>query len=325
MSFMDIAARRASYRERNKRNSEDFQKLDMLRPSENEATLLHFEQLFNEFEALRERRLVLSFLLGLVTLGVAVVINFNYPDPRIAISREAGIILILGGMLSYLPIKLLRMEFKDRLVPEILKQYGFTYDQNAADVLLSKYEDVLPIHDRSELSDHFWGEHNGIQMSVAEVRLKVEVYKYYATVFDGLLCRFDYPKKTSTQIAIQSRHSIASDVFNSVFKSSDRVKLEDSVFEATFDVFSTNQVAARYILTPMVMERLIALEQLHNGLRVIFRDSEVLLAIPDGSDLFNPGKFILPLDRGMVQQFHKDVTIMYSLHEALNLDAKTKA
>ena len=38
------------------------------------------------------------------------------------------------------------------------------------------------------------------------------------------------------------------------------MKLENPDFEKTFDVYSTDQIEARYLLSPSMMERLLALE-----------------------------------------------------------------
>src|SRR5690606_40922464 len=46
-----------------------------------------------------------------------------------------------------------------------------------------------------------------------------------------------------------------------------KVKLEDPVFEKAFEVYSTDQIEARFILTPECMERLIGLERACTGER----------------------------------------------------------
>ena len=54
---------------------------------------------------------------------------------------------------------------------------------------------------------------------------------------------------------------------NSLFKlsfSGSRVKLENPDFEKTFDVYSTDQIEARYLLSPSMMERLLALDREFN-------------------------------------------------------------
>ncbi len=48
----------------------------------------------------------------------------------------------------------------------------------------------------------------------------------------------------------------------------EKVKLEDPVFEKAFEVYSTDQIEARFILTPDFMERLLGLERTFKGKQV---------------------------------------------------------
>lgn len=58
------------------------------------------------------------------------------------------------------------------------------------------------------------------------------------------------------------------------------VELESPEFEKMFAVYSDSQQDARYVLSPALMERLTALGKRFRGLRVAFRDGEVVLALP---------------------------------------------
>lgn len=277
------------------------------------------ESIFTAFDARRVPRVWLFFA-GLALAAVAAVFVFQ----NAAEKDWAFVVLFAGGALSYAPIGMLKNEFKDQLVPKILTQYGFTYDRKARRVRLKDYTDVLPSYTSSSLSDHFWGIRDGIKMSVCELTLRQKSGKSSRTVFDGLLCRFDYPKTAKVEVAVKSDAGAIGQFFRGIFASADRVKLEDPAFEAKFDVYSRDQVAARYILTPTVMERLMVLERQHRGLRAIFRGNEVLLAIPDGTDLFRPGSFFSELDRGLVKQFHRDMTGVFAFIDALKLDAQSR-
>lgn len=277
------------------------------------------ESIFTAFDARRVPRVWLFFV-GLALSAIAAFFLFQSAAEK----DWTFVVLFAGGALSYAPIGMLKNEFKDQLIPQILTQYGFTYDRKASRVRLKDYTDVLPSYTSSSLSDHFWGTRDGIKVGVCELTLSQKSGKNSRTVFDGLLCRFDYPKTAKTEVAVKSDAGAVGQFFRDVFASADRVKLEDPAFEARFDVYSCDQVAARYILTPTVMERLMILERHHRGLRAIFRGSEVLLAIPDGTDLFHPGSFFSELDRGLVRQFHQDMTSILAFIEVLKLDAQSK-
>ncbi len=308
------------YGRRRKQKFKDYEKLNaVVMPKEEVVIPPYLAKIIDSFEQRRRLKNILFFMGATLTVVAAFFAYNSIPDRGLLAT-----ILFGGGYLSYLPLKMLKKQFKNSLIPQILSEYGFDYDQEAQGVFPSDYMAILPSYTWSNLSDHFWGSDRGIKMSVAEARLEKNFGKYTLTVFDGLLCRFDYPKMATAQVAVKSDSGPIEEVFNGVFTNKQRVRLEDPLFESKFEVYSRDQVGARYILTPTVMERLIALERQHNGLRAIFRNREVLLAIPDGPNLFNPGNFIRPLNRKMVQQFHQDVTIMKAFSDALKLNAKTK-
>ena len=68
--------------------------------------------------------------------------------------------------------------------------------------------------------------------------------------------------------------------------------LEDPAFEKLFAVYATDQVEARYLLSPSLMERLVASRQkLDAKVQAAFMDDHVILAIPDAYNRFEPPSF----------------------------------
>src|SRR5690606_24551245 len=63
-----------------------------------------------------------------------------------------------------------------------------------------------------------------------------------------------------------------------------------------FEVWGTDQVEARYLLHPVMMERLLELETKLHGkrLRCAFEDGDCLVAV-EGGNLFEPGDLFKPL------------------------------
>jgi hypothetical protein len=74
------------------------------------------------------------------------------------------------------------------------------------------------------------------------------------------------------------------------------VHLVASEFEKAFEVWGTDQVEARYLLHPVMMERLIALEAGLHGKRIrcAFENGNLLVAV-EGGNLFEPGDLFKPL------------------------------
>ncbi|MCR6643565.1 MAG: DUF3137 domain-containing protein [Terricaulis sp.] len=76
----------------------------------------------------------------------------------------------------------------------------------------------------------------------------------------------------------------------------ERVRLVDAALERAFEVWSTDQVEARYLIHPVMMERLMGLEKGLHGkrLRCAFEGGDLLVAV-EGGNLFEPGDLFKPL------------------------------
>lgn len=111
-------------------------------------------------------------------------------------------------------------------------------------------------------------------------------------VFKGICIRLEMNKNFSG-------HTIAvpdGGIFNffSSKNGKSNVKLEDSVFEKIFEVYSSDQVEARYLLTTAFMYRMIKLRELFNckkGMAFSFRDNHLLIVIPTTQNLFEANSF----------------------------------
>jgi hypothetical protein len=75
------------------------------------------------------------------------------------------------------------------------------------------------------------------------------------------------------------------------------VGLGDSRLERAFEVYANDQVEARYLIHPVFMERLLALETQFRGkhLRCAFEGGELLIAV-EGGDKFELGSMFARLD-----------------------------
>jgi hypothetical protein len=72
--------------------------------------------------------------------------------------------------------------------------------------------------------------------------------------------------------------------------------LVDPKFERLFEVWGTDQTEARYLVHPVMMERLMELEAALHGKRIrcAFEGGDLLIAV-EGGNLFEPGDLFKPL------------------------------
>lgn len=102
-----------------------------------------------------------------------------------------------------------------------------------------------------------------------------------------------------------------------------RVKLENPEFEKSFDTYSTDQVEARYILSPSLMEKLLELDRKFPGrITVSFLNSCVIVAIPDSKDHFEASIWQSQLHNDAVRQEFITLIALLSIINDLNLNLR---
>ena len=113
-------------------------------------------------------------------------------------------------------------------------------------------------------------------------------------------------------------------------KSMQTVKLESTNFEKRFNVFSKNQVEARYLLTPTFIEKFTRLYTAFGTNKAkcsFYKDfsgnDRIMFAISTNRDLFEPGNLFTPINEPKYM-FLSDFTSIFNMIEFFKPDEKTK-
>ncbi len=234
----------------------------------------------------------------------------SFPIFKIDTQSDTGFYIqlvpaILGGILYGLmaaPFGKLKKAAKVIIIEPIAHELGLTYSaEPGPQYNIEEFRDMklVPDADKESFEDRFAGAHKGVEFSFYEAHLQKwrgsGKSRRLATVFKGQCLRLHFHKE------FLGRTLVARDGgFFSAFggaRGLSRAKLEDPVFETAFDVYTNDQVEARYLLTPDFMQRLVDLEAAFQGkkLRCAFVGGELLITM-EGGDLFEPGNMFKPLD-----------------------------
>ncbi len=295
------------------------------------------EPWLQNLEAKRQKaigRFYLSMPLAIVAaIVVGVIIGFTpLPEQFIAIAAICVAGLIIGG--AYVPLGELKQEVKLGLNNRIAEVFGLRYSEKPTSP--ARFESfrshgLVPNHDRRAFEDHFSGSAHGADFELYEAELKQKRRSknrtYYVTVFQGVLIRINFPRTVEGVTLVTRDKGIfnafegwASKTFGKGGRKLERIGLVDPTFEKLFEVYGTDQVMARYLLTPSFMERLLDLERLLKGknVRCVFDDSlgdgagrgELLIAAETG-DLFEGGSIFQPLDKqDRVRTLHGEISLI---------------
>ena len=148
------------------------------------------------------------------------------------------------------------------------------------------------------------------------------------TIFRGLFFHADFNKE------FLGKTYVTPDLMEKIFGSFGRriqkftgnaalVKLENPVFEKYFVVHATDQIEARYILTPTMMEAMVNLRETYNlKMHFSFSGSRVYCAFSFGKDLFEPRIFKSGVNFKDVETIYNLFRINTTIVKELNLNSR---
>lgn len=241
---------------------------------------------------------------GGIVLAVGVIVSMLAGD--IGAGAALGFVAVVAaGIWAYQPLANVGRKLKQEYCSAIAEAMGASFRIGAFDPpALTRFKDLklLPGYQRSSFEDLFSGAHKGARYELYEGRLEQrhsdsKGRTRYTTVFRGQLIRLHFPRDF-LGVTIVRRDAGVFNVFGG--GKADGRKLEKvglvSEFEKAFEVWGTDQVEARYLLHPVMMERLLDLEKGLHGkrLRCAFENGDMLIAV-EGGNLFEPGDLFTPL------------------------------
>ena len=104
-------------------------------------------------------------------------------------------------------------------------------------------------------------------------------------------------------------------------KATQQVKLEEISFNKKWNVLTDNQVDARYILTPVFMEKINEVKKLFYGKHIDFSffDNKLLLAVHTRKNMFETTTLLTPaLDYHKVREVVSQLNSIFSVIDVLN-------
>lgn len=264
----------------------------------------------------------LFFAVGVVALALLQVLNLF-----VLIVLAVIAVIILFGCISA-KSAILSAFYKKEVVTEIIRAFcpGATFSPERG-ISESVFENcgLFASPDRYHAEDLIQGCLGKTSFSCSEVHAeerrtqatKNGVRHYWVDIFRGFLFIADFHKDFQGETVIRR---------NSLFKigmGASRVKMENPDFEKVFDVFSSNQVEARYLITPSMMERMLKLDSIFKGgITISFRHSTILVAIPDSKNRFEASVWTSLNDRSLVESDFALLRSLLAIVEELNLNTR---
>lgn len=274
---------------------------------------------------------------GLVGLVVLIWLNdaadINVEEFSIELAIALLLLYVVG--VSYLALYRLRKlhgEVKGFLLDKVCGFMGLSYKATPVGFPFDNFNDIglLPGHHQRKLEDNISGRHDGIDFSLCEAVLKRRQRSSrgnttYVEVYHGVLFQFTFAKRFSGRTLVSRDSGKIGNFFKGIGKQ-ERIKLEDPRFEKLFEVYSSDQVEARYLLTPTFMERILDLAESfgQKSVELAFVDDHLLVSIRVTSDQFEGGGMFKSMDdKKRVETLIEELCNIYDIIDTLKLTIKT--
>jgi hypothetical protein len=270
---------------------------------------------------------------GALVLGIGVLALFREPFAALVVG---GLAALAAWGIARMPLEKLARQVKASMLGEIAATVDVAYQETIeGDPLVARGRrlNILPSHDRSRYEDWFHGERQGCRFDLFEAHLEDERRDddgdtTWVTVFRGQIIRIAFPKSFEGVTVVRRD----SGVFNAIVslgarmdgRKLERVGLVDPHFEKIFEVYSTDQTEARYLVHPVFIERLVEVEAAFSGKRVrcAFEEGDLLVAV-EGGNRFEAGDMTKPLaEEARAREVIEDVRRILKLMDAV-LTAET--
>lgn len=309
------------------------------------GTLAELEHQRKEISALK----IKSYLLigGGVLVIAAGLISGTF---TIAGAIAGGIVLITGFVLfskTNAKFSQYRHSFKQNVVALALKtideslEMDYTTGLSETDFVYSQLFNREPDRYRSE--DQVSGSAGKTRFSFSELHAEYKTVtqtkngrqEHWHTILKGIVFYADFNKHFKGETIIRPKDmgtALGAWISKAmpIFSSSGRelIELENPGFSAEFVTYSTDQVEARYILTPAMMERICELnKRCSYTISLSFIDSCVYIAFPLNKDYFEPPVHKSLLDPDVLNEDIEVIRFMYGIIRDLDLNTRiwTKA
>ncbi len=308
----------------------------------NELYEKHLLPQLSELESERKK----IFTHGLLTLCILAVVLFS---PISLFLPSYGhvvlvVIAITGALTSFMFIKKKQVKYKANYKEKIIRKLVMSLNPEWEYLPFDKIDPS--IYDNSKIfrtgfdrytgDDYIIGMVDKTEFEISELHTEYKTRDSednsdrWHTIFKGLFFHADFNKNLSaeTYVLPDTAERIFGkwgQKFQGFSSKGELVKLENQEFEKEFKVYSNDQVEARYVLTPSMMEAMVNLKKnLPGGHRMnfAFHGSSVYCAIEISKNLFEPNIMKSGMNFKDISIFYQYLGIIELLINELNLNTR---
>ena len=297
-----------------------------------------------EPDRLQLRNYTFLGLLGIATFPAILYIEWfapgNAPDLLIKWHLPASIAGFFLLMLAQFKHKTYKKAYKHIIIREIFATIAPELEYSPSGFVprhIYESSKLFPqLHSSYQGDDFLTGQMGKTDVMFSELHTELfeggkDDSKRSTSIFRGFFFSADFHKETSGETyglpdLAEKRLGLVGKFLqkkNPVKHAGKLIQLEDKAFEKEFVVYGTDQVEARYCLTPTMMKALLRLQrQFKSKVYVSFRHSRINISISSNKNNFEPRVWQSGIDPSMISQMRVLFTLLISIVEGLNLNTR---
>lgn len=213
------------------------------------------------------------------------------------------------------------LRYKDFYLKKYINSLGFNYSKygiiNISDISFSNL--FLPFQ-MYEGNDLITGSIDNVEFKFCDLTLKRRMGRtddgepYGVVIFQGLLFVANFNKKTKGRILVMSKNITSKSGYK-------KIKMDNSEFNDTFNVFTTDLQNAMYVLTPALMDRILELKKIMKcPISLSFLYDRIFIKIDKGYDSFEPDLNKSIVSTNITRHIKIELDAMFNIVKILKLN-----
>ncbi|CZE46179.1 hydrogenase expression/formation protein [Campylobacter geochelonis] len=292
----------------------------------------YLKKLENERLSINKKLKIALFLV----IGIAIILFFLINKSLITNFKSSPFSIffsLLVAFMAYIAYKSyisvgFNFDFKHKIMAKIVKSISpdlkyivdkyISYDEFSYPSMY-KYPDIY------RGNDLIYGNIDGIEIKFSDINTQEIVQvpdrngrskKVHRRIFQGICFIADFNKHFSSRTYISSS--------NETIMHGEKAYMDDSEFEREFDVFTDDQINARYIITPLFMQQFLKLKNIFDcPINAAFIENKIYIYIEFNKDSFEPDiKQSLIGENSIVKRYKDEILDLLNLVKELNLNRK---
>lgn len=286
------------------------------------------------------RKKYITILASYILIFIIIALYFFTKKTYMNIFITIAVILFFFTTTYYIYIYLKnKLNEKNILFDQILNYFdGFTTIPEYTDITSGKYfiidnEDIINSklieqYNVSHTCDEIYGSYKNVNLTISEKILTLKTRKSdnrieKRKIFEGLFILINMNKKFSGHTIIRQKRFFKNLEFNPFSKDEfEKVNLEDVEFKKLFEVITTDQIEARYILTTAFIDRFKKLIKVFSTKKIgcSLHNNKILISVNINKNSFECTKLLFPTTYSVTKKVFDEIISILKIIEILKLN-----